>query len=72
MRAAANPAAQLMQLRESELLGILNQHHGRIRNVHAYLDDRRSKQQVKVTAAKSGHDALRFLRRQAAVEQSQP
>src|SRR3989442_11697564 len=38
-RAAADAAAQLVQLREPEALGVLDQHDGGVRDVDADLDD---------------------------------
>lgn len=39
VRPAADPAAELMQLREPEMLRAVYHHHGGVRNVHADLDD---------------------------------
>ena len=38
---SSDAAAQLMQLRETEPLGMFDQHHRRIRNVDTHLDDGR-------------------------------
>ena len=37
--AAADAAAQLMELRQAEALGVLDDHHGGVRHVDADLDD---------------------------------
>src|SRR5688500_18104524 len=39
--AAADPSAELVQLREAEALGVLHHHHRGVGHVHADLDDRR-------------------------------
>ena len=44
--AAADPAAQLVQLRQPEALGLLDQHHRRVRHVDADLDHARRHQHV--------------------------
>ena len=44
--AAADAAAQLVQLRDPEALGVLDQHHRRVRHVDADLDHRRRDQHV--------------------------
>src|SRR5690606_3531303 len=38
---AANPAAELMELREPETLGMLDHHHSGVRYIDTDLDDRR-------------------------------
>ena len=45
--AAPDAAAQLMQLRESEPLGVLDDHQRRVRHVHADLDDRGCYEQMR-------------------------
>ena len=45
-RAAADAAAQLMQLREAETLGVLDDHDRRLRHVDADLDDGRRDQDL--------------------------
>ena len=48
LRAAADAAAQLMQLREAEAVGLLDDHHRRVRNVDADLDHRRRDEHVEL------------------------
>ena len=49
---AADPAAQLVQLREPEALGVLDQHHVGGAHVDADLDDRGRDQHARLAAAK--------------------
>ena len=46
VRSAADPAAELVQLGQAEPLGVLHEHHGRVRDVDPDLDDGRRDQQV--------------------------
>ena len=38
MRPAPDSAAQLMQLRKAKPLGVFDQHHRRVRHVHAHFN----------------------------------
>ena len=54
-------AAQLMQLRETEAVRVLDDHHRRPRNVDADLDDGRRHEDLHLARAKRRHDLV-FLR----------
>jgi len=41
LRSAPDPASQLVELRETEAVGLLDDHHRRVRDVDADLDHRR-------------------------------
>ncbi len=69
-RAAADPAAQLMQLRQPEPLGVLDHHQRRIRDIDADFDDGGRYQQMDVAPHERVHHFLLFLLFQAAVHQS--
>ena len=56
--AAADAAAQLVQLGEAEALGMLDDHDGRLRHVDADLDHRGGDQEVDAAAGESRHDAV--------------
>ena len=51
MLAAADAAAQLVQLRQAEPLGVLDHHQRRVRHVDADLDDRRRDQDAAAVPA---------------------
>ena len=51
--AAADAAAQLVQLREAEALGVLDHHQRRVRHVDADLDHRRRDQHVDFAARRT-------------------
>ena len=53
VRAAADAAAQLVQLRQAEALGVLDHHHRRVRHVDADLDDRRRDEDVELAARRT-------------------
>ena len=69
MRAAANPPAQLVQLRQPEPLGVLDEHHGRVRHVHADLDDGGRDEDVTLAARECPHDAVLLVRLHPPVQQ---
>ena len=50
LRPAPDAAAQLVKLREAEAVGLLDDHHGRVRDVHADLDHRRRDEDVELAA----------------------
>ena len=54
-RAAPDPAAQLVELREPEPIGALDDHHRRLRDVDADLDDGRPDEHVELAVAEPGH-----------------
>ena len=51
-RAAADAAAQLVQLRKAEALGVLDHHDGGLRHIDADLDHRGGDQQLRLAGAK--------------------
>ena len=51
--AAADAAAQLVQLRQAEALGVLDDHHARVRHVDADLDDRRRHEDLQLAARRT-------------------
>ena len=53
--AAPHAAAQLVQLREAEPLGVLNHHHRGVGHVNAYLNDGGGKQDLRLIAGKPLH-----------------
>ena len=69
MRAAAHAPAQLMQLRQPELLGVLDHHHRRVGHVHAHLDDRGREQHTDAVGAEVIHHRLLLPRVHPAVQQ---
>ena len=56
--AAADAAAQLVQLREAEALGVLDHHHGRLRHVDADLDHRGGDQELGLAGGEALHRAI--------------
>ena len=69
-RAAADPAAQLVQLRQAEALGVLDHHQRRVRHVDADLDHRRRDQHRDLAAGEERHHRRLLGRRHAAVQQA--
>ena len=69
-RAAPHAPAQLVQCRQAEPLGILNDHDRRVRHVNADLDDCRRDKHVQLTGLESLHDIVLFLWLQLAVQQA--
>ena len=69
-RAAPHAPAQLVQCRQAEPLGILNDHDRRVRHVNADLDDCRRDKNVQLTGLESLHDIVLFLWLQLAVQQA--
>ena len=67
--AAADPAPKLVQLGETESLGVFNQHNSRIWHIDADLEHSRADQRVGVAAAKPIHDLLFLRRRNPAMKQ---
>src|SRR5262249_22626661 len=57
-RAAPDPPAQLMQLRQAEALGVFDQHDRGVRHVHADLDNSRRHQNLNLIRAECLHYAL--------------
>ena len=69
MRAAADPPAQLVQLRDAVALGVLDEHHGRVRDVDADLDHRRGDEHVGAAGGERRHRLLLLARAHLAVQQ---
>ena len=53
--AAANTAAQLVQLREAKALGVLDDHNCGLRNIYANFNNGGSDQQKRIAAAQALH-----------------
>ena len=70
--AAADAAAQLVQLREAEAIGVLDDHHRRVRHVDADLDHGRRDEHVDLAAPERVHHRFLLARRQLAVQQPEP
>ena len=65
--APADPAAQLVQLRDAEAVGVQHDHHGGVRHVHADLDHGGGDQHVDASAGgEPGHHVVLLGGRQAA------
>src|SRR5579885_43967 len=70
LRAATDATAELVQLRETEALGVLDDHHRGVRHVNADLDDGRRDEYLYLARDEAAHD-LFFLRSlHPAVQQS--
>ena len=70
--AAADAAAQLMQLRQPEPFGVLDDHDGGVRHVDADLDHGGRDEDVHLPCGERPHDAVLLLRAQPAVQQREP
>ena len=68
-RSAPNAPAQLVKLRQTETLGMLDHHHGRIGHIHAYLDHRGRHQNLQLAFLKHPHDLVFQVGIEAAVQQ---
>ena len=64
-----DPAPQLVELGDPEPVGVLDDHHRGLGDVHADLDHRRGHQHVEPAAPELGHDPLLLGRRELAVEE---
>ena len=69
MLAAAHSPAELVQLRQPESLGVLDDHHRGVRHIDADLDDRRRDEHVHVAAREGRHHAILLVGLQAPVQQ---
>ena len=67
--AAADAAAQLVQLREAEALGVLDHHDGRLRHVDADLDHGGGDQQLRFAGGEARHRRVLLGALHAAVHQ---
>src|SRR4029077_19540269 len=56
--ATPDPAAELVKLRETESLGVLDEHHRRVRHVDSHFDHRRRNEDVDLSIAKLAHDRV--------------
>ena len=68
--AASHAPAQLVQCRQAEPLGVLNDHDRCVRHVNADLDDCRRDKHVQLTGLESLHDIVLFPWLQLAVQQA--
>src|SRR5207249_1741180 len=59
--AAANPAPQLMKLRQPETLRVFNHHYARIRDIDPYLNNGGSDQYVDFPCEEITHRVLFFV-----------
>ena len=71
MRATADASAQLVQLRDPELLGVLDQHHGRVGDIDPHLDHGRRDEHVGPPRRERRHRLLLLARAHPAVQQRQ-
>ena len=70
--AAADAAAQLVQLRQSEAVGVLNDHDRGVGHVHAHLDNRRGHEHLRLVVAEALHDGLLLGSGHAPVQKLDP
>ena len=61
-----------MKLRQAEALRVLDDHHRRVRNIHADFDDCGRDEDVDVAATESLHRRLTLFGRHAAVDERDP
>ena len=61
-----------MELGQSEALGVLHHHYGRVRHVDADFDHGGRDQHVDVSGEKGPHDIVLFLARPLAMNQADP
>ena len=69
LRAAADAAAQLVQLRETEPVGLLHDHDRRVRHVDADLDHRRRHEHVELACLELRHHLAPLRRLQPPVQE---
>ena len=69
MRAASDASTQLMQLRQSERLRVLDEHHRRVRHVHADFDQRCGEQHIHAILTELRHHRFFLRRLHATVQQ---
>ena len=70
--APADPAAQLVQLGDTEAVGVDDHHHGGVGDVHADLDDRRGHEDVDLAGRERLHHGVLLVRRHPAVQHLHP
>src|SRR5664279_2186650 len=68
--AASDAPAQLMQLRETETLGVLHDHDVGVGHIHANLDDSSRDQHINFAALKAGHGCIFFFGAHAPMQQA--
>src|SRR5499433_1196058 len=69
-RSPPHPATKLMQLREAEALGMLDEHHGGVGHVDADLNDRGGDEEVEGTILELAHHALLLGEAEPPVQES--
>ena len=72
MRSAPDPPAQLVELRQAEALGVLDEHHARVRHVDPDLDDRRRDEHVHLPRREGGHRRVAHVGALLAVDERRP
>ena len=70
--AAADAAAQLVQLRQSEAVGVFNDHDRGVGHVHTHLDNRRGHEHLRLVVAEALHDGLLLGSGHAPVQKLDP
>ena len=71
MGSAADAPAQLVQLADSEPVGVHHDHHRRIGHVHPHLDDGGADQHVDLPGAERGHRGVLLLGGQSTVHETE-
>ena len=69
-RAAPDPSAELMQLRESQTLGVLDNHQARIRHIDSHFDYGCRNEQIDFGRLEARHDLGLFTRFHAPVDEA--
>ena len=69
---ATDPAAQLVELRDPEAVGVEDDHHRRVRHVDSDLDHRGGDEHVDLTAPEGGHRLLLLHRAHPSVQEAEP
>ena len=72
MLAAADPAAQLVQLGDAEAVGVADDHDGGVGHVDPDLDDGGGHEHVGLARGEAPHDGVLVLGRQLAVQHLDP
>ena len=72
MRPPADPPAQLVQLREPEAVGILDDHDRGVGNVDADLDHGGRHEHIDLPASERAHRRIPLLDRHPAVQDAHP
>src|SRR5215469_18845065 len=71
MLATTDTATQLMKLRETKAVRVLDDHDGGIGHVYAYFDDRGCYKDVKFLVAETAHDLIFIRRFHCAVQEAE-